>query len=143
MVFKNIPKWVLLLFIVPVFAGIIVFRFTHAPSATRASSNSTARISNTSDPNCAEVESASQGEEAKSNAMNDNSFQQSGSDSPDGPLHIEAIVISASGKSNIFVNGQYSSEGDTINGYKVFKIYTDKADFEKNGKITTAYLSLP
>ena len=31
-------------------------------------------------------------------------------------------------------------EGDTINGYKVVKIYEDKVEFEKNGKVVTRQL---
>lgn len=140
---KNKPKWLLLLFIVPVFAGIVVFRCTHTPSVTRAKSNNITQDTITSGTNQIEAEFLSQAEAAKSNKMNGDGFQQPESDFSEDVLRIEAIFISASGKSSIFVNGQYACEGDTINELEIIKIYPDKVEFNKNGNIITAYLPAP
>ncbi len=137
-------KWVMVFFIIPVFAGIIVFRFIHVPSAIKANSgNNTARISNATGDNHAEGAIASQNEAAKKNKINDFIFPQSRPDSSEAAPRIEAIFISASGKSSIYMLKQFASEGDTIDGFKVLKIYADRADFEKNGKIITAFISAP
>jgi len=48
---------------------------------------------------------------------------------------IEVIGISGSGESFVIVEGKLAHEGDIINGFRILKIYPDRVEFEKNGKI--------
>jgi hypothetical protein len=48
---------------------------------------------------------------------------------------IEAIGISGSGEPCIIVEGKLAYEGDIINGFRILKIYPDRVEFEKNGKM--------
>lgn len=52
-----------------------------------------------------------------------------------GTPQIEVIGISGSGESFIIVEGELAHEGDIINGFRILKIYPDRVEFEKNGKI--------
>ncbi len=52
-----------------------------------------------------------------------------------GTPQIEVIGISGSGESFIIVEGKLAHEGDIINGFRILKIYPDRVEFEKNGKI--------
>ncbi len=56
---------------------------------------------------------------------------------------IEAICISNIGKSSIYAQGNFAYEGETIEGFKVIKIYADKVEFEKDGKKITAVFPQP
>ena len=56
---------------------------------------------------------------------------------------IEAIFVSGSGKSSVFVRGNFAYEGDIIDGFKVLKIYPNKVEFEKDGKTLTAVFPRP
>ncbi len=56
---------------------------------------------------------------------------------------IEAICISNIGKSSIYAQGNFAYEGETIDGFRVLKIYPDKVEFEKNGKTITAVFPRP
>jgi len=54
---------------------------------------------------------------------------------------IEAIIISGSGESCIIVGGKLAHEGDIINGFRILKIYPDRVEFEKNGKIVVGTIN--
>ena len=56
---------------------------------------------------------------------------------------IEAICISNIGKSSVYAYGNFAYEGETLEGFKVLKIYPDKVEFEKNGKKITAVFPRP
>jgi hypothetical protein len=56
---------------------------------------------------------------------------------------IEAICISNIGKSSVYAYGNFAYEGETLEGFKVIKIYPDKVEFEKNGKIITSVFPRP
>ena len=56
---------------------------------------------------------------------------------------IEAICISNIGKSSVYAYGNFAYEGETLEGFKVLKIYPEKVEFEKNGKIITAVFPRP
>jgi len=56
---------------------------------------------------------------------------------------IEAICISGSGKSGIFVRGDFAYEGDVVDGFRILKIYPDKVEFEKDGKTVTGVFPPP
>jgi len=48
---------------------------------------------------------------------------------------IQAICISDSGKSSAYIGGKSVNEGDTVNGFKILKIYPTKVEFERHGNI--------
>lgn len=54
---------------------------------------------------------------------------------------IEAIVISGSGESFMSVGGKLLREGDIINRFRILKIYPDRVEFEKNGKIVVGTIN--
>ncbi len=56
---------------------------------------------------------------------------------------IEAICVPESGKSSIYVQGEFAYEGDTVDGFKILKIYANKVEFEKDGKTITAVFPQP
>jgi len=56
---------------------------------------------------------------------------------------IEAICVSDSGKSCIYVQGEFVYEGDIVDGFRILKIYANKVEFEKEGKIITAAFPQP
>lgn len=56
---------------------------------------------------------------------------------------VEAICVSDSGKSSIYVQGEFAYEGDTVDGFRILKIYSNKVEFEKNGKTITAVFPQP
>ena len=56
---------------------------------------------------------------------------------------IEAICISSSGKSSIYVRGDFAYEGDVVDGFRILKIYPDKVEFEKDGKTITGVFPSP
>ena len=59
----------------------------------------------------------------------------------EGAPQIESIGISDTGESSISVGWKLAYEGDIINGFRILKIYPDRVEFEKNGKIVTRILS--
>lgn len=56
---------------------------------------------------------------------------------------VEAICVSGSGKSSIFVRGNFAYEGDVVDGFKILKIYPNKVEFEKDGITITAVFPRP
>lgn len=59
----------------------------------------------------------------------------------EGTPRIEASFISGSGNSFISVGGKLFREGDIINGFRFLKVYPDKVEFEKNGKIVVGTIN--
>ena len=51
-----------------------------------------------------------------------------------GPGIVQAIFVSK-GESSMMFDEKFYKEGSIVNGFKVLKIYRDKVEFEKNGKI--------
>ena len=56
---------------------------------------------------------------------------------------IEAICISAGGKSSICIRGEFAHEGDIVDGFRILKIFPNKVEFEKNGKTVTGVFPPP
>jgi len=52
-----------------------------------------------------------------------------------GPGVVEAISIGGNSESFIMIDGKFAYEGSMVNGFKVHKIYPDRVEFEKDGKI--------
>ena len=71
------------------------------------------------------------------------SADKDGSFTSEKTPRIEAICISNIGKSSIYAQGNFAYEGETLEGFKVLKIYADKVEFEKNGKRITAVFPQP
>ena len=46
---------------------------------------------------------------------------------------IEAICISGYGQPSAYVGGKFVREDDTVNGFKILRIYPNKVEFGKNG----------
>jgi len=56
---------------------------------------------------------------------------------------VEAICVSDSGKSSIYVQGEFAYEGDIVDGFRILKIYANKIVFEKDGQTITAVFPQP
>ena len=141
---KIKSKWLLAVIMFLVLAGIIIHRAKNTLSTVTANTgHNVAQVSTVSGSEQAEFASLSPDDFTNSCFMRSDGFKQPAADSSEAAPRIEAIFISASGKSSIYMNGQYAYEGDIVEGFKVLKIYPDKAEFEKNNKITTSCISVP
>lgn len=56
---------------------------------------------------------------------------------------VEAICVSDSSKSSIYIQGKFAYEGEVVDGFKILKIYADKVDFEKDGQSITSVFPQP
>jgi hypothetical protein len=127
--------WPLVIVLTLVLFSFIIYRRSNPLSTTRAEpGEDVAGVSNT--PAASEVNKpGSPGPGQKQKLSN-----------PDGTEtvpRIEAIFISGSGKSGIFVRGNFAREGDIVDGFRILKIYQDKVEYEKDGKTITGVFLPP
>jgi hypothetical protein len=130
-------RWPLVIALALVFTGIILYRTSYNLSAIKADTAETAvPVPITPATTMAEKEKIDlQPLEQKQ--------------APSAPViteatpRIEAICISGSGKSSVYVRGDFAYEGDIVDGFKILKIYPDKVEFEKDGKTVTAVFPRP
>jgi hypothetical protein len=128
-------RWPLVITLALVFAGIIIFRFSYTLSAIKAdSTEAVVRFPNT--PAATEADKI---DSLPSEQKQDLSTPGVTEAAP----RIEAICISGSGKSSIYVRGDFAYEGDIVDGFRILKIYPNKVEFEKDGKTVTAVFPPP
>jgi hypothetical protein len=130
-------RWPLVITFALVFAGIIIYRASYNLSAIKAdTSETTVPVPITPAPTVAEKEKIDLQPPEQKQAPSAPVFTEA-------TPRIEAICISDSGKSSIFVQGNSAREGDIIDGFKILKIYPDKVEFEKDGKTVIAPFPRP
>ena len=128
-------RWPFIIILVLVFTGIIIYRVLYKPSHIEAhTGQADVCISNVPAPAEAN-EPDSLGPEQKQNL--------STPDIVETAPRIEAISISSSGESGVFIRGNFAHEGDIVDGFKILKIYPDKVEYEKDGKTITGVFPPP
>lgn len=58
-----------------------------------------------------------------------------------GELKLEGVIVDQKGGSYAVVNGEIVREGDTFQGYKLNKVESNQATFEKDGEALVVILS--
>ncbi len=104
---KQQAKWFTLALLMVVFISIIILRFSNTPLTTKAYTIDFPFLEQKQDlstPSFTEV-----------------------------APRIEAICISGNGQPGAYVGGKFVREGDTVNGFKILRIYPNKIEFGRNG----------
>ena len=127
--------WTLVVVSVLVFISITIYRISNKLSPVKANTEETAACSSNV-PAPAEVNKPdSLLMEQKQEISTQNTMETA--------PRIEAITISGSGKSGVFIRGNFAREGDIVDGFKILKIYPDKVEYEKDGKTITGVFPPP
>ncbi len=127
---KAQMKWPTILATAIVFISILIIQI--GPNLSKSNSQESIIVSNFIEkmPQIEAMMADSSGSSSQVSTISSNSMDQI--------PRIEAIGISGSGESCISIAGKYVHKGDIINGFRIYKIYADKVEFEKNGNIIAA-----
>ena len=129
---KTQSKLLFLFVIGVVFIIIMICRFTNTPLTIKADTQETIK--------CRYNTRTAQKSERPSLGTESNlPMEEVAVETP----RIEAICVSDSGKSCIYVQGEFAYEGDIVDGFRILKIYANKVEFEKDGRTITAVFPRP
>ena len=128
-------KWPLAIILSFVLTSIIIYRFSNIPSPIKANTGKSDERFSKTPPFTDMNKPGSLNLAQKQNISNPNAMETT--------PRIEAISISSSGEPGVFIQGNYVHEGDIVDGFKILAIYSDKVEYEKNGKTITGVFPSP